>query len=357
MGADYNAVDKQMFKERFFDAEKPLLMKASPLFVRSPAAMPAVTKWFGSKITAQSEIGLKKRHTMSAYLRSFSDTILPYELAYPQPRLIKSDPETVQQFIESLDAEDSSEAGSDMSPTHFAFESKKQLGPLIKDMLPLGYSDSNPTRRQHILRFHAPLALLEAAIDFNLKRPNAGMRKLYVAQAPLNDLPQQLQDDLPVPDIVKLAGKGDIYNSSIWLGLEPIYTPLHRDPNPNLFIQLRGKKLIRLLPPASGSQLYRDVLLRVGAGQSGNPRIRGPEMMDGPETELLRKAVWDNGGLRAVRAPKDVPIAHQDLSRTQMRGAFLQPGDALFIPKGWWHSVISIGKEGALNASVNWWFR
>lgn len=63
-------------------------------------------------------------------------------------------------------------------------------------------------------------------------------------------------------------------------------------------------------------------------------------MMDGPEAELLHRAVWLD--------------ASRSLDTQQV---LLAPGDALFIPKGWWHSVQSQGDIGHLNASVNWWFR
>jgi hypothetical protein len=36
----------------------------------------------------------------------------------------------------------------------------------------------------------------------------------------------------------------------------------------------------------------------------------------------------------------------------------LYPGDALFIPQGWYHSVRSVGSPAiGINASANWWFR
>src|SRR5690606_6150912 len=95
---------------------------------------------------------------------------------------------------------------------------------------------------------------------------------------------------LPTPDIVRRAGKGDVYASSIWLGLEPTYTPLHRDPNPNLFVQLRGAKLVRLLPPKVGNALYQEVQRLLG--RAGSSRIRGADMMHGPERQLLHERVW-----------------------------------------------------------------
>ena len=66
-------------------------------------------------------------------------------------------------------------------------------------------------------------------------------QKLYVAQAPLSLLPASLHEDVKPPSYVQDAGKGDVYDSSLWMGIAPTYTPLHRDPNPNLFVQMAGK--------------------------------------------------------------------------------------------------------------------
>ncbi|CAJ2504932.1 Uu.00g123260.m01.CDS01 [Anthostomella pinea] len=194
--------------------------------------------------------------------------------------------------------------------------------------------------QSHFLQFDAPLSLLLRACQFNRTRSSAAERikQLYVAQSNLSNLPQPLSEDLPVPAIVRHAGKGDIYDSSVWLGLQPTYTPLHRDPNPNLFCQMVGSKTVRLMRPQSGAALYACVRRQLGS--MGSSRFRGSEMMDGPERELLHRAVWAN-----AEGSNDVKQAR------------LGPGDALFIPKGWWHSVASTGHEAELNASVNWWFR
>lgn len=61
-------------------------------------------------------------------------------------------------------------------------------------------------------------------------------------------------------------------------------------------------------------------------------------MMEGPERDMLHDAIW-----REPSCP--------------MQEAYLGPSDALFIPKGWWHSVRSQSDDGRLNGSVNWWFR
>lgn len=161
--------------------------------------------------------------------------------------------------------------------------------------------------------------------------------RIYIAQASLSDLPPLMRADLPTPELVLKAGKGDIYDSSIWLGQAPTYTPLHRDPNPNLFVQLGGKKIVRLYAPRVGNAIFSKVQEQIGGSASAT--MRGEEMMQGKEKELLETEVWSD-------------------SQDTIDGAWqaeLDAGDALFIPKGWWHSVKGVGDD--MNGSVNWWFR
>jgi hypothetical protein len=212
-------------------------------------------------------------------------------------------------------------------------------------------------------RFHAPLSLF---LDWTRKGQEHPLR-LYLAQCQLNDLPSGLRDDLPTPEIVSKTGKGDIYDTNIWIGMPPTYTPLHRDPNPNLFVQLAGSKQVRILPPEAGLRVFARV--RMDLGRSAGPdaaAFRTEEMMIGREKTLLEDIIWSN-------EQSSPPIA------SEMTGfeAFLEAGDAVFIPKGWWHSIKGVG-EG-ITASVcslcsqrdshkqyvprltflqvNWWFR
>ena len=161
--------------------------------------------------------------------------------------------------------------------------------------------------------------------------------KIYIAQASLSDLPSAMRADLPTPEFVLEAGKGDVYDSSIWLGQAPTYTPLHRDPNPNLFVQLAGRKIVRLYEPRAGHAVFSKVQEAIGGSASAT--MRGEEMMQGQEKELLEEEVWSDG---------------QDTIGGSWQ-AELDAGDALFIPKGWWHSVKGVGD--GMNGSVNWWFR
>ncbi|RMZ77539.1 hypothetical protein DV737_g4337, partial [Chaetothyriales sp. CBS 132003] len=144
------------------------------------------------------------------------------------------------------------------------------------------------------------------------------------ATCSLASLPEEVQNDVPTPEMVLKAGKGDVYESSLWLGDASSYTPLHRDPNPNLFMQLAGKKELRLLPPEAGHALFEAVqesLRQQGRLSAGSAAFRGEEMMTGPEADLLHEAVWH-----------EAPGAGE-LMRAYGQRVEVSAGEALFIPK------------------------
>ncbi|KAL8803940.1 MAG: hypothetical protein Q9200_006025 [Gallowayella weberi] len=153
-------------------------------------------------------------------------------------------------------------------------------------------------------------------------------QRLYVAQASIDRLPELLQKDVPTPELVARAGKGDVYDSSIWLGVAPTYTPLHRDPNPNMYLQLAGRKVIRLLDPDVGRSVFARVHATLGSRSSS--KFRGDEMMKGQEKRLLEAEIWSHN----TTCPDDDILGFE---------AELDAGQALFIPQGWWHSVKSVG--------------
>ncbi|KAI9845319.1 MAG: hypothetical protein M1837_004941 [Sclerophora amabilis] len=180
-------------------------------------------------------------------------------------------------------------------------------------------------------RFQAPLSdFLEWSVS---DAHGATPERLYLAQATTSDLPQSLRDDIPTPEIVLQAGRGDIYDTNIWIGHASSYTPLHRDPNPNLFVHLAGKKVVRLFEPDVGAGIFRSVQMQLG--RRGSDIFRGDEMMQGPEKRLLEEAVWKNDHLPGYEAD-------------------LEGGDGLFIPKGWWHSIKGAGRgmTGSVSSSL-----
>ena len=163
--------------------------------------------------------------------------------------------------------------------------------------------------------------------------------RLYLAQASLSSLPKALVNDLPTPEFVSKAGTGDIYDTNIWMGIPPTYTSLHRDPNPNLFVQLAGTKIVRILEPDAGERIFARVQNMLG--RSDSAAFRGVSMMKGREKELLDTEVWG--------------AASQVEGREVGYEVSVEGGDGLFIAKGWWHSIKGVGK--GITASVNWWFR
>ncbi|KAF7536805.1 hypothetical protein G7054_g4256 [Neopestalotiopsis clavispora] len=282
-----------------------------PLLIRGSHKLTPTTKWFTDEQGSSA--------SLSTHLTRFNDVLFPYEL------------------IRHLhpDQQDPTKSFADWLRPR-----QPDLALHLSNVLDqLGDSEfKSSTSQTTFYQFHAPLGLLEQATVYNaLVDDEHRVKRLYIAQSQLNELPPALNDDLPAPAMVRQAGKGDIYDSSIWLGLEPTYTPLHRDPNPNLFVQLLSAKTIRLLKPSLGQQLYARIQHQLGS--QGNSRFRGSEMMQGPERAALYNAIW---GI--------------DPSENILEAA-LEPEDALFIPKGWWHSVQSRFSDGRLNASVNWWFR
>ena len=186
-------------------------------------------------------------------------------------------------------------------------------------------------------QFHAPLTMFLEWMRMADHSPQSS--RLYLAQCQLLDLPPVLRHDFPIPDIVAQAGKGDVYDTNVWIGHPPTYTPLHRDPNPNLFVQLAGHKVVRLLAPTEGQAVFSAVRQRLGkSGGKDAAAFRGEEMMQGQERALLDEMVWGT----PVSAGSDGGVGYE---------AHLEPGDGLFIPKGWWHSIKGVG-EG-VTASVS----
>lgn len=272
-----------IFRTRYFRPERPTILPRA--FIDT---LPASDRWF----TKPSPAGSSSTPALDYdYLEQYADAFVPLELTQSS---------TPSQKLDNGDGE------STTVDTSFQ-------------------------------RFYAPLSLF---LDWTRSDQTQSAR-LYLAQCQLDDLPPALRDDLPTPDLVSQAGRGDVYDTNIWVGIPPTYTPLHRDPNPNLFVQLAGKKQVRLLAPDVGMRVFSRVRMELGqsAGQDA-ASFRGEEMMRGRERSLLEEAVWGNGHFRGqALLPQDAGY-----------DAVLEAGDGLFIPKGWWHSIKGVGD--GITASV-----
>lgn len=281
-------VDVDTFRQQYFAPEHPVVLPRSQF-----CDLPAVANWFESTSPRSTAMSRPQTRLNLEYLRKHAaDAFVPLEL------------------------------------TELAISSSSGNGNLLqKD----GSKDVVSFRQ-----FHAPLTVfLEWMRTVEKTSPQSS--RLYLAQCQLLDLPQVLRDDFPTPDLVAKAGKGDIYDTNVWIGHPPTYTPLHRDPNPNLFVQLAGKKVVRLLAPSEGQALFSSIRRQLGkSGGKDAAAIRGEEMMQGQERALLDERVWGD----SASAGSDGYEAHLDA------------GDGLFIPKGWWHSIKGVGEGVTASVSV-----
>jgi hypothetical protein len=309
--ASQSLTDLQIFRDQALNPQKPFLFSRD--VDSTTSHLPAASKWFHQLRDDKTTSTLS--WSLAPYMNQFQEWPFPYELVTPTV----SNQQALVAFRDWL------------------LSSKEPADHLLAGILEPSLTNLDT---HTFFQLFAPLRLLIKALDFNRSRSHhqPGFVSLYIAQSSLPELPPALLNDLPTPDLVQHAGKGDVYSSSVWLGTEPTYTPLHRDPNPNLFCQLCNTKLVRLMPPTSGDRLFFDVQKRIR--QQANSRIRTVDMMEGKEREALHEAVWLSDALP-----------------DELYEAELGPGDSLFIPNGWWHSVKSKGSHGHLNGSVNWWFR
>lgn len=280
--------DLNIFRERAFLPALPAVLPRGAF-----KTIPAIRKWFHSDDPIQLN---------ASYLSRFGSTIVPLEITHGSnfTRMQQS----LGFFLECVAA----------SSSTFVAQPNRYFTSYVPGARAVRRTkDSNS--------FFSAMAV------------TAPTARIYLAQAPLSELPQDLQNDVPTPELVRKAGKGDIYDSSIWIGQAPTYTPLHRDPNPNLFVQLAGSKVIRLFKPETGRAIFAAVQEKIGGDASEN--MRGEEMMQSAEKDALEEAVWGE-------------YANHDGAAYQ---AELNGGDALFIPKGWWHSVKGVSQ--GINGSVS----
>jgi Family of unknown function (DUF6065)/Cupin-like domain len=93
----------------------------------------------------------------------------------------------------------------------------------------------------------------------------------------------------------------------IWIGPEGTFTPLHHDLTNNLLVQLVGRKRVILASPFETPKLYNRLHVFSEVGNVADPNL---DLSAWPRVKELRTL--------------DV---------------VLEPGEALFIPIGWWHQV------------------
>jgi len=148
-------------------------------------------------------------------------------------------------------------------------------------------------------------------------RANPGAGYLAIQMLSLDTHMPAFVRDNPMPLVPGAA------RPKLWLG-GPVKTQIHNDRDYNLACVLAGHRRFVLFPPEQVANLY--------IGPLDNPpplSLVDPEAPDFAAFPRFREA------LRAAR------VAH------------LAPGDALLMPRYWWHHVTS---RDPYNAMVNYWW-
>ncbi len=186
------------------------------------------------------------------------------------------------------------------SPAHF----KERFGEAEIEIMANRNADPTPDRNFEAHRrkvrlgeFVDQIAAAGETNDFymvahNHARDNPALRPLYDDVRPPEDIfdPQAL-----------------VRSSSLWLGPAGTLTSLHHDTTNVLFCQIHGRKRFWMISPL--------------------------------ETALLDAA---DGFYAAVRAADLEGGGHPEIGPVRVHRVDLAPGDALFIPAGWWHEVLAL---------------
>lgn len=151
-------------------------------------------------------------------------------------------------------------------------------------------------------------------IERQIGRPNAST--VAIQMLPLaTHLPGFLEQNL-MPLLPQTA-------PLLWLGGR-VRTQIHHDRDHNLACVLAGRRRFVLFPPEQVANLY--------IGPIDNPPPLSVVDLDVPDFERFP---------RFAEALKSAQVAE------------LQSGDAIFMPRHWWHHVTSLD---AYNAMVNYWW-
>ena len=150
-----------------------------------------------------------------------------------------------------------------------------------------------------------------------IEKSSEGDGTLAIQMLPLDtQLPVFLREN-PMPLVPATA------RPKLWLG-GPVKTQIHNDRDHNLACVIAGCRRFVLFPPEQVTNLY--------IGPLDNP----------PALSLVDP-----------EAPQFEQFPRFGKALDEARVARLGPGDALLIPRYWWHHVTSIGPY---NAMVNYWW-
>jgi hypothetical protein len=120
-----------------------------------------------------------------------------------------------------------------------------------------------------------------------------------------------------------LSRETPAYHGMKWIGPAGSHTPLHHDLTNNLIVQVAGAKRVRLIPASDVGRMYNST------------------------------SVYSD--IRTLDDPRAVLEAFPGVRGATVYEVMLNPGDALFVPLGWWHEVRSLSFSATLTYTNFLW--
>ena len=207
----------------------------------------------------------------------------------------------------------------------------------------LGRAYTDPAWRQAIIPFRTFLSTHILAAGCANSATTG-----YLAQHNLFSQIPALRDDIAIPDYCYAAppprpaaagGQTEaprLHEPAInaWFGPRGTVSPLHTDPHANILAQVVGSKYVRLYAPDQTARVF--------------PRGVDPDTaVDMANTSRAEVEAADGCGGEGLGADEK-----REWARACYVDTVLRPGEALYIPTGWWHYVRSL----EVSFSVSFWW-
>ena len=187
---------------------------------------------------------------------------------------------------------------------------------------------------------------------------------LYMAQHDLASQFPALEQDYALPDYVytsppppqdwpdyKPPATSDGVLTNLWIGPAGTISPPHYDPYYNCFVQAVGYKEVWVAPPhccpRSVTSLGDGTEVEDDTDAGSFPQL-SPTARPDARTTITETLMANTASLDVFDPIELIP----DHVRAGAAKAILAPGDLLYMPPGWWHSLRSLTRS----FSVSMWF-